>query len=61
MSRLLIISKVKEIIEINNAIFNDKRLKRCQFNLGKAHETPVITTIFGEYENPLCHMRLDLN
>jgi hypothetical protein len=63
MSKILIISKIQEVSAKNESIdfFNDKRIKRHTFNIAKGADCPVITSIFGLFNNPLCHIRKDLN
>lgn len=62
MQRILVEMKVKEKLEANNTnLFKDKILKRQMFNLANSAKTPVITSVFGEFANPMCHVRIDLN
>lgn len=62
MQRTLVVMKIQEKLEAHNPnIFKDKILKRQMFNLANSAKTPVINSIFGEFANPMCHVRLDLN
>jgi hypothetical protein len=42
-------------------LFNDKILKRQTKNIAKSVQYPIISGVFGTYENAHCHMRIDLN
>ena len=53
--------KIKETIDVTVDCKNTEKIKQHTRWIAKATECPVITSIFGTFENPHCYIRLDLN
>ena len=60
-TKRLNVTKIYERLATNINPFDDMKIKKETRWIAKAVECPVINSIHGQFLNPMCHLRCDLN